>query len=147
MSVKTSTGLRNGMLVGDSFKGLMDGSFLRIYAGPVPASADDAIGSATLLCTVSNNSSATGLTFDSVAVGGVLSKTPAEVWSGNNVAAGTASFYRLETSADDQDASSTLPRVQGTVGVLGADLNLSSVALANGAPQAIDYFTMALPSA
>lgn len=147
MSVKTSTGLRNGVLASDSFKGLMDGCFLRIYAGPVPASADDAIGSATLLCTVSNNSSATGLTFDSTAVGGVLSKTPAEVWSGNNVAAGTASFYRLETSGDDQDASTTLPRVQGTVGLLGADLNLSSVDLANGAPQAIDYFTMALPSA
>lgn len=147
MSVKTSTGLRNGMLVTGSFRSLMNGCFLRIYAGPVPASADDAIGSATLLCTVSNNSSATGLTFDSTAVGGVLSKTPAEVWSGNNVAGGTATFYRLETPADDQDASSTLPRVQGTVGLLGADLNLSSVALTNGAPQAVDYFTMALPSA
>jgi len=147
MSVKTSTGLRNGMLVTDSFKGLMDGCFLKIYAGTVPADADAAIGGATLLCTISNNSGVTGLTFDATAIGGVVSKTPAEIWSGNNVAAGTASFYRLETPGDTGAASTTLERVQGTVGLLGADLNLSSVALASGAPQAIDYFTMALPTA
>lgn len=145
MSVKPSTGLRTGMLSTGSFKSIMDGSKLKIYAGAVPASSDDALGAAVLLNTISNASGATGLTF-AAAVAGVIAKTPAEVWSGNNVAGGVATFYRLETAADTQAASTTESRVQGTVGVAGADLNISNTTLVNGAPQVIDYFTYALPA-
>lgn len=144
--LKPSTGLRNGMLATGSFKSLMDGAKLKIYAGTVPASADDALGGATLLCTISNNGTATGLTFDAAAVGGVLAKTPAEVWSGTNVAGGVATFYRLETAADDGSASTVFPRLQGTVGLAGADLNLSNTTLVSAAPQVIDYYTVALPA-
>lgn len=144
-NLKRSTGLRNAMLVTGSFKNRMDGCFMKIYGGPVPASSDDAIGAAVLLCTISNNSTATGLTFAAAAAGGVLSKTVAEVWSGNNVADGDATFYRMEKPGDTQGASTTEERVQGTVGVAGADLNLSNTTLVNGAPQAINYYTVAMP--
>ena len=56
MSYKTSTALRNGMLAGSGLKEQLDAGFIKIYAGTVPATADDAIGSATLLCTISVNS-------------------------------------------------------------------------------------------
>lgn len=144
-NLKRSTGLRNAMLVTGSFKNQMDLCKLKIYAGTVPASANDSIGAATLLCVVSNNGTATGLTFEAAAVDGVLSKTAAEVWSGTNVAGGVASFYRLETAADTQALSPTEKRVQGTVGVAGADLNLSNTTLVSGAPQAINFYTVALP--
>lgn len=145
MTVRASTGLRNGMLASGSFKSIMDGCRLRIYAGVEPASADDSIGAAVLLCTVTNNGTATGLTFAAAAAGGVLTKTLAEVWSGNNVASGIAAFYRLEQTGDTGAASTTLPRLQGNAGVAGADLNLSNVNLTSGAPQAIDAYNVALP--
>lgn len=144
MAIKASTGLRNALLGTDSFKGTMDGCFLDIYAGTVPADADASIGSATLLCRISNNGAGTGLSFGTAA-GGVLAKDGAQVWSGTNVATGTATFYRLVTDTDTGAASTTEARLQGTVAVLGADLNLSSVALASGAPQAIQFFYVALP--
>ncbi|MDX9716279.1 MAG: hypothetical protein RBT67_02795 [Thauera sp.] len=146
MGIKSSTGLRNGVLSVGSVKSQLDGGEIRIYSGTPPASADDAIGTATLLCTITNNSTGTGVTFDAAATNGVLVKTPAEVWSGVNVASGTASFYRLVTQADDGSLSTTLPRVQGDVGVAGAALNLSSTTLTSGATQTVDYYSLAQPT-
>lgn len=143
---KLSTGLRNGLLTTSSLKGLLDTGKIKIYAGTVPASANDALGSATLLCTISNNGTATGLTLASAAADGVLTKTLAEVWSGTNAAGGTATFFRWEMTGDDGSASTTAIRLQGTVGVAGADMNLSSVSLTSGAPQTLDYFTVAMPA-
>lgn len=143
---KLSTGLRNGLLAVGSLKELLDTGKIKIYAGSVPASADDALGGATLLCTISNGGGATGLTLASAASAGVLTKTLAEVWSGTNVAGGTATFFRWEMGGDDGSASTSAIRLQGSVGVAGADMNLSSVNLTNGAPQALDYFTVAMPA-
>lgn len=146
MTLKVSTGLRNGLLATGSVKGQLDGGFIKIYAGAVPADADAAIGAATLLCTISLNSTGTGINFDTAAAGGTLAKAPAQVWSGVNVAAGTATFYRHVAAADAGDASSTAPRIQGAVAVAGAEMNLSSVALTNGATQTLDYYTVTQPS-
>lgn len=146
MAIKVSTGLRNGALSTGSVKSLMDGGKIKIYSGPVPATADAAIGSATLLCTVSLDSTATGVNFDTAAANGVLSKAPAEVWSGVNSNTGTPAWYRHVTSADDGTESTTAYRIQGTVGVAGADLNLSSNTLTEGATQTIDYYSIAWPT-
>jgi hypothetical protein len=146
MTVKFSTGLRNDMLVTDSFKGLMDDSHLLIYAGTEPATADAAIGGATLLCTVSDDATGDGLTFAAAAAAGVLTKTVSQIWRGVNVATGTAAFYRIQGQADDGSSSTTNPRIQGNVGLAGADLNLSSVSLVSAASQTIDNYTVALPT-
>lgn len=143
---KQSTGLRNYMLATGSFKAAMDGGFVKIYSGAVPTSANDSLGGATLLCTVSNNSTATGLTVAAAAADGVITKTIAEVWSGVNVASGTASFFRFVTAADDGTLSTTQRRWQGTVGIAGHDMNISDTALVAAAPQLIDYATFALPT-
>lgn len=146
MAYKVSTGLRNGMLAGSSLKEQLDAGFIKIYAGAVPATADDALGSATLLCTISLNSTGTGINFDTAAAAGVLAKAPAEVWSGVNTGTGTATFFRHVAAADDGTLSTTAPRIQGAVGTSGAEMNLSSVNLTSGATQTIDYYNAALPT-
>lgn len=146
MAIKMSTGLRNQMLSGDSLKAIFDaGSEIRIYSGAVPSSADNSIGAATLLCTIKNGAS--GITFDTAAANGILLKNPAEVWEGNNVATGTATFYRHVLAADDDAVSATAPRYQGTVGIVGADMNLTNTGLVISAPQRIDYHAVTIATA
>jgi hypothetical protein len=146
MAIKSSTGLRNGMLVIDSFKGLMDGSHLLIYAGTEPATADAAISGATLLCIVSDDATGTGLTFAATASAGVLTKTVSQIWRGVNVATGTAAFFRIQGQSDDGSASTTNPRIQGNIALAGGDINLSSLSLVSAASQSIDNYTVALPT-
>ena len=153
MAIKTSSGLRNKMLVTGSFKSLLDGGSVKIYGGAssavIPPDADSSptVNGAVLLCTVTNNSTGTGVTFATTAASGVVTKTVAEVWSGVNAATNTAQFYRLVSSSDTGASSTTDARVQGTISTAGADLNLSSVSLTSGATQTVDYYSMALPTA
>ncbi len=144
MSIKASTGLRTLLLGTSSLKTIFDaGSEIRIYSGPAPASADDAIGAATLLVTIL--AAGDPITFGAAA-GGILPKNPSEVWSGVNVATGTPTFYRHVLTADDGSASSSAPRYQGSVGVVGADMNLTASTLTSGATQTLDYHAVALPA-
>lgn len=146
MAIKMSTGLRNQMLSGDSLKATFDaGSEIRIYSGSVPANADDSIGAATLLCTIKNGAS--GITFDSAATNGILQKNPAETWQGTCGATGTASFYRHVLTADDDTTSASAPRYQGTVGLVGADMNLTSTNLVTSAVQGLDYHAVTIATA
>lgn len=148
MALKLSTGLRNSILVTGSAKARMDGKVLKIFAGAAPATADAELGAAVLLCTITNDATATALTFDPTPVNAVMFKAPTEIWRGVNSAAGNATFYRLEDAADVGDASTTAERVQGTVSAGGGgDLNLSSVALVAGASQGIDFYSIELPTA
>lgn len=147
MTIKASTGLRNGVLASNSLKALLDGGFIKIYSGAEPASADAAVpAEAVLLCTISLNSGADGISFDAAASSGVLAKAPSEVWSGVVWASGTAAWYRHVTAADDGTSSATAVRLQGSVATSGADLNLSSTTLISGATQTIDYYSIALPT-
>lgn len=145
-SVKTSTGLRGEALTAGSVKSRLDGGFIDLYGGAVPVSADATVGGATKLCRISLASSASGISFDTGAVAGVILKAPAEVWSGVNLASGTATFYRFVKTEDTAFESFTDLRVQGRVGVVGADLNLSSTELVLGATQTIDNYAFAWPT-
>lgn len=145
MSIKSSTGLRNQLLDANPLKTIFNLGFIKIYAGTVPTSADDSIGAATLLCTISNNATGTGITFAASASGGSISKS-AETWKGVNAATGTAAFYRHVAAGDTGGSSTTEARVQGLVGTSGSDLNLTSISLVSGADQAIDFYTVTLPT-
>lgn len=141
MPIRMSTGLRNALLSGGSLKATFDaGSEIRIFSGAIPASADDGIGSATLLCTIRNGAS--GITFAPAAAAGVLEKNPSETWSGTNVASGVATFYRHVLTGDANSASSSAPRYQGTVATVGADMNLTSASLTSGATQTLDFHSV-----
>lgn len=145
MTIKTSTGLRNSMLDTAPFKTTMALCFLDLYAGPVPAAADDAPTGATKLCRVTLNSTATGLSWSAAAAAGVLAKA-AEIWSGVNLATGVATFYRLVAAGDTAASSTTEKRVQGSIGLAGADMNLTNTSLTSGLTQTIDFFVVSLPT-
>ena len=146
MAIKTSTGLRNAMLATGSAKAALDGGRINIYAGAAPATADAAVGGATLLCAITLNSTGTGILFDTAAVNGVLAKKPSETWSGAIAATGTAAWYRHVAAADDGTLSTTAPRLQGTVALIGADLNCDPNFI-SGQPKVIDHYVVALPTA
>lgn len=143
MTLKISTGLRDAVLADSSLKGALDGSVVKIYGGTVPANADAAIGSATLLCVVSVDDDGTGITFEDTPIDGALVKTAAETWEGTVLVSGTATFWRIETMADDDSLSTTAVRVQGTFG--GSSGLLSNPALTENAVQSIDNCSIALP--
>lgn len=145
---KASTALRNKLLDTSPFRTVFNLGFLKIYAGPVPASADDALigGTHTLLVTISNNSTGTGLTFAAAAANGAITKNLAETWSGVTIAAGLASFYRLVTAADTGGASTTEARLQGTIATSGADLNLTTVSLLVSTTYPVDAYSVSVPT-
>lgn len=145
MSLKFSTGLRSGLMVTGSLKSLLDGGSVRVYAGAVPSSADAAIGAALLLCEIKVKTSGDGLTFEATAPSGVLTKNLSEEWESNNVASGDATFFRFVKPADTGGASTSEVRIQGTVGLAGADMQISNTALVIGAPQKLEYFNVAMP--
>lgn len=152
MAYQISTGLRNILLgsasaasaTSASLSTAMNLGFIRLFAGTVPVSAD-AAETGTLLCIISNASTATGLTLDP-AVSGTIPKKASEVWSGVNSNTGTASYFRWVAAGDTAALSTTQARIQGLIGTVGADMNLSSVSLTSGATQTIDTFNWTLPT-
>lgn len=148
--LKISTGLRTTMLGSSSLVNALANSVIRIYgssdANPSePATADAAVpANALLLCEI------TGPGGDPLeyepAANGVVTKSATQAWGGTNAAAGTALWYRHEDVGDTGASSTSAPRVQGTVGIAGAEMNLSNIVLANGAPQSLDYYSLALPT-
>ncbi|WNV50612.1 hypothetical protein [Pseudomonas phage Rollin] len=145
MSARFSTGLRNAMLATGSLRSALANGELRIYSGPVPASVDSAISvSNTLLCVIKAEAGA-GINLDTSAAGGLITKAPAEVWSGDVVASGGATFYRHVLASDTDTASTTAIRIQGTVGLAGQNMNLSNTALVSGALQRIESYVISMP--
>lgn len=149
MTVKISTGLANGLLSGGSFKALVEGSdgfFLDIYSGTRPASPDLA-ATGTKLVTLSAAGAGTGLHLAAAAAAGAVAKATDETWQGAGVANGTAGYYRLRTGADTGGTdSSTAIRLDGTVATSGGDLNMTSVAVAVGAPYIVSAGSFSIPN-
>ena len=143
--MKLSTGLRNGLLVTGSLESLMASGKIKIYSGTVPATADDALGSATLLCTIDRSGS--GINLDTTATNGTILKLGSETWSGVNAASGTGTFFRHATASDTGVSSTTEVRIQGTFGIAGCDMNRTAGAtLTSAATTTIDYYAVVLPT-
>jgi hypothetical protein len=117
---------------------------IKIYTGTQPTEADDVV-SGTLLVTISNASTATGLTFQDAA-SGVLAKTSAETWSGVCGNTGTAGWFRLSAPADLATDNTTDVRIDGAISTSGSQLNMSSLAFTSGATETISTFTITLPA-
>lgn len=145
--MKRSTGLRNHMLVTGSLKSALDGTVIKIYSGAAPASADAALAGNTLLCIITRDGDgSTGLTLDANAVNGQVTKSTDELWEGEILANGTATFFRQELLSDTGDASSTAVRLQGSVGNVGTDIQFSDVAFITGDVRRINYYVAAIPA-
>lgn len=93
---------------------------------------------------------ANGLTFGaSGGTAGMVSKLASQVWTGSNAASGTAGYYRMYGSAADagaSDATGLLVREDGAISTTGAELNLSSTALASGVTTTISSWDRTLPT-
>ena len=138
------------MLASSPLSTALNLGFVKVYAGTVPATADAALdGTNTLLSTISNNSTATGLTLNGgtgAVASGVVGKTSTETWSGVNAASGTATFYRHVAPGDDGSSSGTQSRIQGGIATSGSDMNLTSTTLSSGATQTLNFYSIALPT-
>lgn len=145
MAITTSTGLRYGLLALGSLKSLLDGGFINVYSGSVPASADSAV-SGTLLWTIKLNNTATGLTLEASPGSATVNKPAGDIWSGTILASGVASYYRHVSASDTGASSTSEPRIQGTVGTVGADLLIGDTNLTASALQGIDYYSVTLPA-
>jgi hypothetical protein len=145
--LRFSSGLRNGLLSTGPLKTLLANSELRLYTGPVPASVDAAIGGSNQLICVIRNGGVTGLNFEAAAADGIIAKLATETWQGSNIAtaATPVTFYRHVLPSDTDAASATAIRIQGTIAIAGADMNISNTALVNGAIQSLEAYTVALP--
>ena len=152
MTVRLSTGLRNALAGSTGFAGALLHGVIDIYSGPQPLTADSA-AAGVLLGRVTVNAGAftagaptNGLTFDAPNAG-VASKAAAENWKFTGVAAGTAGWFRFKGNVLDNDlASTTLVRMDGTCGTTGADLNLSQLSIVTGSPNTIDAFDFTIPA-
>ena len=150
MTVRLSTALRTALAGTTGFASTFANGIIEIRTGTQPATADAAV-TGTLLGTVTLASGAftagtstNGLTFATAASGAVAKSG---VWSFNGIADGTAGWFRLKGNAVDAGALSTvLPRLDGSVAVSGADLNLSNIAIVTSAPNTIDTFTFTIPA-
>ena len=144
-----STGLAKAQLDAGSMTTNLTGVVMKIYSAPttVPATADDAIPGDSVLLTTITGPAAETLEFEASAVLNTLEKLSTQVWNGTNAATGTAAFFRFAMVADAGASSTTAIRMQGSVGVAGKDLNLSSVSLTSGAVQTIDYYAITQPTA
>lgn len=68
-------------------------------------------------------------------------------WSFSGLAVGTAGWFRMKASAfDDNLASTTLVRMDGSIAVSGADMNLSNLSITVSAPTTIDTLTVTIPA-
>lgn len=151
MTVRLSTGLRTNLAGTTGFGNTFTNGVIHIYTGSQPITADSAV-SGTLLGIVTTDglpfafgTATNGLTFDA-AVAGVVSKS-ASAWRFTGLAAGTAGWFRLMANPiDNLGASTTLPRLDGSIATSGADLNLSNISVAVGAPNTIDVFSYEFPA-
>jgi len=143
---KISTGLRNHLLASDDLAAGLNGGVIRMYSGTEPATADAALGAASLMVTISNNGAGTGINFEATPASGILSKATAETWLGTLVASGDYSFYRFSSLTDAGLESTTEKRVQGTIGVLNEDLLVSSISKTIGTEQRIDSYYIGMPA-
>lgn len=75
-----------------------------------------------------------------------MAQVPAQVWSGNAVATGTAGWFRFSDSTDTGVGASTVfRRYDGAVATSGAEMNLGNLTITSGAPVVISSATFTLP--
>jgi hypothetical protein len=146
MTQKISTGLANHLLRGGSIESAFPNGFeIRIFSS-FPLHADDA-EMANRIATIMTNGIdiPTGgpllpLTFDPAAiVNGIMQKNPAETWNAMSQLNGTTATYRIAlfnggaAPYDDGSFSTTIPRIQGTIGTVGKDIVLADPIFNSGA--------------
>lgn len=136
MALKFSTGLRNQVLGTKSLAEALTNYVVRIYTSPIPSSPNDAV-TGTLLCQTSS------ISWGNPVDGTIDISSPVE---GTNVAAGSAAYFRICATGDNGDADASKVRVQGTVGISGADMRVNSTNFAINADTKITSIAITIPA-
>lgn len=92
--------------------------------------------------------SVNGLRWGSSAAG-VLSKDTTQVWSGVAGATVTVGWFRFEAAVLDglgTDVTESVMRIDGSIGIAGAELNMGSPAIVTGITQRVDSLSLTLPT-
>lgn len=139
-------GASSGVTSPGTAKAQIDGLMkVYLYKGTVPATASDAIGTATLCGTASNGGSAVNMA--ATPTNGILGKLSSETWGGNYVASGTLSFFRLQRTDDDGAADTgdgARPRIQGVINSANAELLVGNPVVVSGDPFTFNSMTLAI---
>ena len=137
---------------GGSVKDVMRNGCLYFYSGSQPSDADQAMSGTQLVkITESGNAfshgaEANGLEFGDYG-GGYIEKCASETWQGEILATGTAGYFVFVANPTDAlGASLLLPRIMGSLGTSGADMNLATTALVAARTQTIDTFKITQPA-
>lgn len=93
-----------------------------------------------------------GLRMDFNAVAGMITKDVTQSWWGTAIGAGTqtAGWFRFRAAVADPntlDTTASYSRMDGAIATSGADLNMSSTSIANGAVQTLSTFSFTVPAA
>jgi len=154
MSISYSTGLittlfgEQGVEAGaNGLKGLMKNGVIRVYTGAQPANADAAV-TGTLLGSITKDG---GAFTEGVSTNGLQLLAPSgrsvskntDVWKFTGIAAGTMGWFRFQANAVDNDTlSTTLVRIDGSIGITSGDMRVTSVTSAIGSTSTVDTFTI-----
>lgn len=149
MAFRYSTGLFNSFLA--ALQTDMADGVIKFYTGSQPTSPDAAatgtpIGTVTLAGGAWTAGTATnGINFGTPA-GATIEKDPAEEWKFTAEAAGTIGWGRFvsNSASDTGGASTTLSRMDFSVGITSGDCTMTKVTYAIGETGVIQTFTIPL---
>lgn len=111
----------------------LDSGIINIYTGTQPATPDTAVTTQTLLVTLTLNATA----FGSASAG---TSTAGTIVAGTAGAAGTATWFRAFKT------DTTTAVLDGSVGVSGCDLNITSTAIGSGDTVSATSWTVSMPT-
>jgi hypothetical protein len=141
---------------GLGYAATVDGDTVTISAGKGMGTKSNGIALAVTTTTIVVTADSTftggvdavnGMSFGE-AVAGVMTKASG-TWSGDPVAGGTAGWFRIVCSGDDDlsaDDDEEYMRIDGGIATSGSDINLSSTTITSGVTQTINSFTWTVPS-
>jgi len=141
MALSYSTGLVHALLNttangGKSFGEAFNNCIILIYGGIRASNADAAVGAAPLLGEVTLNGgdftpgvATNGLQFGPAA-NRTIDRLSSQTWQFKGLLNGTATWFRVVGNAADNGlASTTLPRLDGTIAPFGGDVTLKDTTI------------------
>lgn len=151
MTIRISTGLKNAMLGEIGLKAALADGVIRVYTGAQPVNPDSP-ATGTLLAEITvdggaftHGSPTNGLEWDAPA-DGEINKPSGVDWKGAGIAAGTAGWARFcGNTLDEGGSSTTLARIDMSVGKTTGDLQLSTINIVVGTPITVDQAQLVLP--
>lgn len=145
--------LHGALLDTNPFDVVMNGMFIMCYGGTAPTSpgsgrpAAEAAATGTLLRTYSlDGLGVAGMSWAAAATDNMIFRLASETITGVTDAEGTMSYFRGVLNLSDTAESTTLKRIQGTIGLADADLIVPTLTTVTATPHDLGTFAFVLNS-